>query len=159
MHPHNNTTGEIITAGNVDLSNCDREVIHMPGLIQPHGVMLALRPRDMVITQASENRSDHVRRPARGTGVHENCRPAGTKARGLPSATRSAAPVTGWIVDPCCCCACRRPHGRPGFDVIAHRADDVLILELEPVGAADRRPLDPYTRLAESWRTCRFPRA
>ena len=25
----------------VDLSNCDREPIHIPGLVQPHGALLA----------------------------------------------------------------------------------------------------------------------
>ena len=28
--------------GEVDLTTCDREPIHVPGAIQPHGVLLAL---------------------------------------------------------------------------------------------------------------------
>lgn len=44
-----------VTAGNVDLSNCDKEIIHMPGMIQPHGAMLVLRLPDLAILQASEN--------------------------------------------------------------------------------------------------------
>jgi hypothetical protein len=27
----------------IDLTNCDREPIHIPGLIQPHGVLLVLQ--------------------------------------------------------------------------------------------------------------------
>ena len=27
-----------------DLTNCEREPIHIPGAIQPHGVLLALEP-------------------------------------------------------------------------------------------------------------------
>jgi chemotaxis family two-component system sensor kinase Cph1 len=46
---------QAVTAANVDLTNCDRELIHAPDLIQPHGVMLVLRPSDLVILQASEN--------------------------------------------------------------------------------------------------------
>jgi two-component system, chemotaxis family, sensor kinase Cph1 len=38
----------------VDLTNCDREPIHIPGLIQPHGVLLVLRP-DLNIVQVSHN--------------------------------------------------------------------------------------------------------
>src|SRR6185369_5233971 len=39
----------------VDLSNCDREPIHVPGSIQPHGVMLSLDESDMRILQVSSN--------------------------------------------------------------------------------------------------------
>ena len=34
---------------------CDREAIHAPGAIQPHGALLALRASDLVILQASAN--------------------------------------------------------------------------------------------------------
>lgn len=39
----------------VDLSNCDREPIQIPGSIQPHGVLLAIETPAMVIRQASAN--------------------------------------------------------------------------------------------------------
>lgn len=39
----------------LDLSTCDREPIHIPGSIQPHGFLLALNPADHTIVQASEN--------------------------------------------------------------------------------------------------------
>jgi two-component system, chemotaxis family, sensor kinase Cph1 len=42
----------------LDITNCDREPIHIPGAIQPHGVLLALQEPDLIITQASENASD-----------------------------------------------------------------------------------------------------
>ena len=41
----------------VDITNCDREPIHIPGAIQPHGVLLALQEPEFVITHASENAS------------------------------------------------------------------------------------------------------
>ncbi len=34
----------------VDLTTCDREPIHIPGAIQPHGLLLVLREPDLVIT-------------------------------------------------------------------------------------------------------------
>jgi two-component system, chemotaxis family, sensor kinase Cph1 len=39
----------------VDLTNCDREPIHIPGAVQPHGVLLALSEPGLEITQVSEN--------------------------------------------------------------------------------------------------------
>ncbi len=39
----------------VDLTNCDRELIHIPGLIQPHGALLVLQEPDLTIIQVSSN--------------------------------------------------------------------------------------------------------
>ncbi|KQO12442.1 hypothetical protein [Paenibacillus sp. Leaf72] len=37
-------TGEdCVTQDSIDLTNCDKEPIHIPGYIQPHGVLLAAR--------------------------------------------------------------------------------------------------------------------
>jgi len=41
--------------GQADLSNCEREQIHLAGSIQPHGALLAIRDSDCVIVQASAN--------------------------------------------------------------------------------------------------------
>ncbi|AFZ03824.1 ATP-binding protein [Calothrix sp. PCC 6303] len=43
------------TDQNLDLTNCDREPIHVPGLIQPHGVLLVLQELDLEIVQVSNN--------------------------------------------------------------------------------------------------------
>jgi chemotaxis family two-component system sensor kinase Cph1 len=40
---------------NVDLSNCDREPIHVPGSIQPHGMLAALSAADLRVRQVSAN--------------------------------------------------------------------------------------------------------
>lgn len=42
----------------VDLDNCAREPIHIPGSIQPHGVLLALDPENLRIVQWSTNAPD-----------------------------------------------------------------------------------------------------
>ncbi len=39
----------------VDLTDCDREPIQIPGLIQPHGVLLVLQEPDLKIIQVSNN--------------------------------------------------------------------------------------------------------
>ncbi len=42
----------------VDLDNCAREPIHVPGYIQPHGVLLAMRAGGSVISQVSNNTTE-----------------------------------------------------------------------------------------------------
>ena len=42
----------------VDLTNCEREPIHIPGSIQPRGVLIAVRDPDWVVQQVSENLAD-----------------------------------------------------------------------------------------------------
>ncbi|HYH74115.1 MAG TPA: SpoIIE family protein phosphatase [Nocardioides sp.] len=49
----------------VDLSNCEREPIHIPGSIQPRGVLLAVSDPHFVVEQVSENLADLVGTPWR----------------------------------------------------------------------------------------------
>ena len=42
----------------VDLTNCDREPIHISGHIQPHGVLLVVKEPQLEILQVSENTQD-----------------------------------------------------------------------------------------------------
>jgi light-regulated signal transduction histidine kinase (bacteriophytochrome) len=46
---------DVMTAHNVNLTNCDREPIHIPGSIQPHGILLVLSEPDLAILQISNN--------------------------------------------------------------------------------------------------------
>ena len=55
-------------ASSVDLTNCDREPIHVPGSIQPHGFLLALAgsavaPADLAVVQASTSAATYQWRP------------------------------------------------------------------------------------------------
>lgn len=45
----------IISNLQVDLTSCDREPIHIPGCIQSHGVLLALKEPELTIVQISDN--------------------------------------------------------------------------------------------------------
>lgn len=47
----------------VDLTNCDREPIHIPNLVQAHGVLIALDD-ELNITQISENCAEHFGKTA-----------------------------------------------------------------------------------------------
>lgn len=46
------------TPQDIDLTACDREPIHIPGSIQPHGILLALRLSDRTLAYASANIAD-----------------------------------------------------------------------------------------------------
>ena len=49
-----------MTDQNVDLTDCKHETIHIPGLIQPHGVLLVLQEPDFTIIQISSNTLDLI---------------------------------------------------------------------------------------------------
>lgn len=44
--------------GQADLTNCERELIHLAGSVQPHGVLLVLAEPSLQIVQASANSAD-----------------------------------------------------------------------------------------------------
>lgn len=47
--------------GQANLSNCEREQIHLAGSIQPHGALLVVREPDLEIVQASANAEEFLR--------------------------------------------------------------------------------------------------
>lgn len=50
------TEGNYVTQEPIDLTNCDREPIHIPGRIQPHGILLAVtKDSEHKIVQCSSN--------------------------------------------------------------------------------------------------------
>jgi light-regulated signal transduction histidine kinase (bacteriophytochrome) len=116
--------GPVGTVG-TDLTNCDREPIHIPGAIQAHGVLLALEDSDLLVTQVSENVGDHLGRgvdDVLGHPLRALLDPASAeRVRDALAHARLAAlnplPITA---------AGRR------FDGIAHRNDGVTVIELEP---------------------------
>lgn len=59
------------SAREVDLNNCDREPIHIPGGIQPHGVLLTLDESDFSIVQVSANTIELLGQPVEAVlGTH-----------------------------------------------------------------------------------------
>jgi len=46
--------------GQADLTNCERELIHLSGSIQPHGVLLVLSEPRLVVVQVSANIEQHL---------------------------------------------------------------------------------------------------
>ena len=112
----------------VDLAECEREPIHVPGAIQPHGVLLNLRESDLVVTQASVNALDVLGVDAEDLLQHpliqfieDECMDRLREVLGLKNVT-VANPVRVELHN----------DQRAGFDGILHKHRGTLILELEP---------------------------
>lgn len=140
----------------LDLMNCDREPIHIPGSIQPHGVLLGL-----------DQQSRLVRASANCAAVFSEsmARLLGRSLSELISVDLSESLTRQFHSTP------HRSHAaflrslsisksgaQRQFDAIAHQTDELIILELEstdnhPVAiepASVYQLLDEYTLQAES---------
>ena len=108
----------------IDLNDCEREPIHIPGTIQPFGVLFAL-DEEMKVTQVSENVSDHLSLrvdEVLGRPLSESVDPAGAEEVRLvlrEQRWHDANPLS---------------IGARGkrFDGIVHHHEGAAILELEP---------------------------
>ncbi|MFW6057874.1 MAG: ATP-binding protein, partial [Persicimonas sp.] len=126
----------------LDLSACAEEPIHIPGAIQPHGLLLVLTEPDLEVVQVSENIDDLLGRAGEevlGRGVeHLVAEPRVEQLRaqlGTAGANYSAPLAVAVDVE---------PAGRLWFDAICHRHQGLLIVELE-----NSRPSREDTGLGE----------
>lgn len=112
----------------VDLSSCAKEPIHIPGSIQPHGVLFALHEPALTVAQVSANTADVL-------GVDPE------PLLGHPLENLLDAAALGLLTE-----ALRSGHpqeynpfpvtvGSRAFDAIVHRHQGATLLELEPVRA------------------------
>ena len=61
---HADGTDHTDAAALVDLTNCDREPIHIPGTIQPHGILFSISVPDLRVVAVSANATQHLAQPA-----------------------------------------------------------------------------------------------
>lgn len=114
------------THGAIDLSQCEREPIHLSGAIQPHGVLLALDPRQLRIVQASDNTLALLGHPleallGRTLDTLLDAPTVASLQQALEAGTlRSLSPLPMNI-------------GGRRFEGVVHRSSSVIVLELEPV--------------------------
>ena len=122
-----------LIADGLDLTNCDREPIHVPGSIQPHGLLLALNAVDLTIGQASASVATLLGvRPQELLGQGLNAVLASADV-GRAAALLGGGSAPGGIADrPVYLLSVRLRGGDRLFDAIAHRVDDLVVLELEP---------------------------
>ena len=121
----------------VDLDNCHREPIHIPGSIQPHGCLLAIDPTTLQVIVASANCADFF-----GTGPEAAVGSELGALVGVDAAAQIGAAAGG------------PERGTTllslgmGFDALVHDSDGALVAEfLRQQGGA--RPLtftDTYRR-------------
>ncbi len=114
--------------GQADLTNCEREQIHLARSIQPSGALLVVREPELLVVQESANASEFLRLKASALG-----RPLATLPGDLAACLRPelAHPMQEVPV------AIRCRVGRPAaeFDALVHRlSEGGLVIELEPAG-------------------------
>ncbi len=116
----------------VDLSNCDREPIHIPGRVQAHGFLLAYRPGSGQIEFASENVKDFTdiaAKQAIGLTMQdfmELQKPIHFRAEHLEQVLAGIeAGKTEFFV--------RITGKKQSFNLIGHKSDELVVLEFEPV--------------------------
>ncbi|MCC5656961.1 GAF domain-containing protein [Nostoc sp. XA010] len=118
---------ETTTTQATALTNHDRKPIHIPGFIQPHGVLLALSTQ-LEILQVSNNTQEHLgKEPEELFGKPlsylleaqqiETVKQCLAKKIGIPNAFKVSINTL---------------HRQRDFDAIAHRTEEAVILELEP---------------------------
>lgn len=108
---------------------CEREPIHIPGSVQPHGVLLVLRMPDLVLVQASSNAAEAFGRPldqvlGRPLASVFDARPLALDPMPREDALATRNPIAVAV------------SGRP-YDAILHRSGARLVMELEPATPAD----------------------
>jgi chemotaxis family two-component system sensor kinase Cph1 len=114
--------------GEADLSNCEREPIHLAGSIQPHGALLVVREPDLLVLQASANAAGFLglEGPLPGRSLAALSADLAEQVR-----ARLDQPLDRLSV------VLRRPvwiDGRP-LDVVLHRPPEAgLVLEFERPG-------------------------
>ncbi|MBC7431695.1 MAG: hypothetical protein H7345_06460, partial [Rubritepida sp.] len=130
----------------VDTTNCDREPIHIPGAILPHGVMLVLDAKSFEILQAAGDTSGLLGMPAEallGQSVEILLRP-----QQVASLRALAANLTlekpRHLLDPSLRVAPDRP-----LDASLHRSGGSLVLEFEAADILDPFAADPLAGVHE----------
>lgn len=129
--------------GEADLTECAREPIHIPGAIQPHGALLALREPELTIVQASDNCAAVLRCAAAEL--------LGRDFRALmdPEARErvDAALAEG---DPARVSPLSLTLARQRFDGLFHRSDGLLVVDLEPAPPIAENFARHHRRLQEA---------
>ncbi|AYD01295.1 HWE histidine kinase domain-containing protein [Neorhizobium sp. NCHU2750] len=121
----------------VNLTNCDREPIHIPGSIQPHGCMIVCDGAGGVILQQSANLAEMLGLPGDILGRRLEEVLGGEVAHTL----RNALATSDDPARPALRHGLKLPSGR-SFDVSLHRNDTKVILEFEPAAGDTDQPLE-----------------
>lgn len=114
---------------NQELSNCEREPIHSPGYIQPHGILFVLQEPNLIILQVSENIVDMANISAQdlvGRPFSELLQPGQIEfLKSLLGSRQDCSELNPIDL------SMARDDRNERFNGILHRSGEFLILELE----------------------------
>ena len=141
-----NMTDKALERDRVDLTNCDREPIHIPGAILPHGAMLVLECDTLRVLQVAGNTAGLLGKPL----AELLDRPVDALfsrdqvnlLRALCKETDLAKPRH--LLDP----LLRVGAGHP-LDASAHRVDNALVVEFEAAETTDAFAADPLAAVQQ----------
>ena len=135
-----------INLTDANLNNCDREPIHIPNLIQPHGVLIAISAEDYRILQVSLNADSMLGMKAQDLLECPLIELLGEKQleavkHCLSEDFDNINPLPIELIQ-----GDKTLH----FDGIAHRNDKIIILELEPALSDRQADFNDFYRLIKS---------
>ena len=113
----------------IDLSNCDKEPIHIPGFIQPHGILVVLEEPKLNIIQISQNTVEILGISpedilGKNLKILFNNRQIKLIKKFLAEISENLNPLDLYI---------HTKTGKKFFDGIIHKSNGLIILELETV--------------------------
>ncbi|MEB0113688.1 HWE histidine kinase domain-containing protein [Variovorax sp. RTB1] len=139
-----NTGATTITAS--DINNCDREPIHIPGAILPHGVLLVLDRDTLEVLQAAGDLPGLLGKSLHdllGKSADTVLNPAQT-ARLRRLSAEQALTTPRHLLDPA-----MRVHADMPLDASLHRRGDTLVLEFEAANIGDPFASDPLAAVQD----------
>ena len=121
--------------GQADASNCEREMIQIPGSIQPHGALLVIDETGTLISRASYNASDYLLnqpdQPIIGLTLSEIDPQLATSVKEIAAKPGNESPVA---------ITCQLTTR---MDCVVHRASSgQLVLEFEQAGVTQKHNTD-----------------
>lgn len=118
---------DIVNRDIVNLQNCESEPIHIPGSIQPHGFLLAFSAADLTVEYCSANSASFIQTDYKNV--------LGKKLTAILDSTE-VSKITTWLSHSA---QQQAPlviaHHKQHFNALMHKADNTVVLELEPVVA------------------------
>jgi two-component system, chemotaxis family, sensor kinase Cph1 len=137
-------SAEEIRFGEADLTTCDREPIHIPGSIQPHGVLLVLdRPGLLIEQVAGDTRFLLGIDPERMLGLSLSML-LESESEAFVNAQLGASAA---FVPPIMRLGVRSRSGSLPLDLTLHALDRTAIIELEPARRTITGAGDPIAQL------------
>ena len=124
------SSSQSFITGEVNLTNCDREAIHLLGHIQPHGILIVILESDLKIVQISENTISFFNIPASSL-IDQPLQKLFPQSQ-IDILVPLLLQKNLELVNPIELTA-QINNKKHLFECVVHRSDGLLILEVEPL--------------------------